>query len=247
MPSYGDFAYVYDRLMHEDIPYEQWADYIENLFGHYGIHPHLIADLACGTGNMTLPLAKRGYEMIGVDRSADMLSIAREKAQKQGLDILFLNQDMTKLDLYGTVDAFLCMIDGINYIICPHWLEHLFRRIKTCFLEPGGLLLFDLSTEFKLRHTLGDNTFVYDTEDLYYTWQNRYLEKSRLQDMFLTFFQKEGAFYRRFEERQLQRAYRPGEIIRLLQKCGFETVDVFEELSFEKPRQNSSRMVFAAR
>lgn len=139
MNSYTDFAYIYDSLMHKDIDYEKWADYIENLFIMYDVNPDLVCDLACGTGNITIPLAKRGYDMTGVDISEDMLNIAREKAD--GLDILFLNQSMTDLDLFGTMGAFLCMIDGINYVLPPKSLltsfyqnQNLLYRIPTVFL-----------------------------------------------------------------------------------------------------------------
>ena len=131
MNSYTAFSDIYDPLMKEDINYERLADFIENIFTLHGKNPDMVADLACGTGNLTLPLAKRGYDMIGVDKSADMLSIAREKCGSP--DVLFLNQDMTKLDLYGTADAFLCMIDGINYVLSPHSLLNMFTRIKNAF------------------------------------------------------------------------------------------------------------------
>ena len=186
---YADFAAYYDRLMQQDLNYAQWADYIENLFGHYGLNPDLVCDLACGTGNITIPLAQRGYDMIGLDRSAEMLAAAREKPGAE--HILFLNQDMTRLDLYGTVDAFLSMIDGFNYILSPQALLHMLQRIKNCFLNPGGILIFDVSSEYKLSNTLGNNTYIYDTDDIFYTWENRYLRSKHLCDMELNFFIKE--------------------------------------------------------
>ena len=165
MNSYTDFAYIYDSLMHKDIDYEKWADYIENLFIMYDVNPDLVCDLACGTGNITIPLAKRGYDMTGVDISEDMLNIAREKAD--GLDILFLNQSMTDLDLFGTMGAFLCMIDGINYILPPKSLLTLFTKIKTCFIDPDGLFIFDISTEYKLKNVIGSNTFVHSDKNIF--------------------------------------------------------------------------------
>ena len=221
MNSYTDFAYIYDSLMHKDIDYEKWADYIENLFIMYDVNPDLVCDLACGTGNITIPLAKRGYDMTGVDISEDMLNIAREKAD--GLDILFLNQSMTDLDLFGTMGAFLCMID------------------------PDGLFIFDISTEYKLKNVIGSNTFVHSDKNIFYTWQNRFIEKRKLSDMFLTFFVKQGKKYSRFEERHLQRAYSVNELTLLLKKAGFKTVDTYDELSFDKPKKDSERIVFVCR
>lgn len=245
MNSYNDFAYIYDFLMHKDIDYEKWADYIENIFTLYDAEPHLICDLACGTGNITLPLARRGYDMTGVDISEDMLNIAREKSD--GLDVLFLNQSMTELDLYGTMGAFLCMIDGINYVLPPKALLKLFTKIKTCFLDPDGLFIFDISTEHKLKNVIGSNTFVYSDKNIFYTWQNRFLENRKLSDMFLTFFVKQGKGYKRFEERHLQRAYSVKELTLLLKKAGFTSVDTFDELTFNPPSADSERIVFVCR
>lgn len=245
MNSYTDFALVYDALMKKDVDYEKWADYIENLFDMYGAAPSLVCDVACGTGNITIPLARRGYDMTGVDASESMLNIAREKAE--GLDILFLNQSMTKIDLYGTMGAFLCMIDGINYVLSPKSLLNFFTKIKTCFMDEGAPFIFDISSEYKLKEIIGQNTFVHSDRDIFYTWQNRYIENKKLSDMFLTFFVKDGSKYRRFEERHLQRAWSIDEIEYLLKKAGFETVDTYGELSFEKPDKNAERIVFAAR
>lgn len=245
MNSYSDFARVYDELMHRDINYEKWADYIENLFDMYDVNPSLVCDLACGTGNITIPMARRGYDMTGVDISEDMLNIARSKAD--GLDILFLNQNMTDLDLYGTMGAFLCMIDGINYILPPKSLLKLFTRIKTCFIDNGGLFIFDISTPHKLKNTIGSNTFVHCGENIFYTWQNRYIESKRLSDMFLTFFVRQGKKYARFEERHLQKAHSPEELTHLLHKAGFSQVDMYDEMTFNPPRSDSERIVFVCR
>lgn len=243
MKSYGDFAKVYDSLMHKDISYSRWADYIENIFIKYDVNPDLVCDLACGTGNMTIELAKRGYNMIGVDISEEMLNIANEKSA--GLDILYINQPMQKLDLYGTMGAFLCMIDGINYVIDPHALITLFTRMKTCFMDPDAIFIFDISTRYKLKKIIGSDTFVYSDKNIFYTWQNRYLEEKNISDMFLTFFerQKNGS-YRRFEERHLQHAYSENELRYMLTKAGFSKIDTYDELTFRKPRKNSERIVF---
>lgn len=245
MNSYADFAYIYDALMRRDIDYEKWADYIENIFTLYGADPTLVCDLACGTGNITIPLARRGYDMTGVDISEDMLNVARSKSE--GLDILFLNQNIVSLDLYGTMGAFLCMIDGINYILPPKSLYEMFRKIKNCFIDDGGLFIFDISTEYKLKNVIGSNTFVRCGKDVFYTWQNAYHEKKRLSDMFLTFFVKQGKNYARFEERHLQRAHSPAELKALLRAAGFTKTDMYDELSFSPPREDSSRIVFVCR
>lgn len=245
MNSYTNFAYIYDKLMRSDVDYEKWADYIENLFDRYGVNPSLVCDLACGTGNITVPLARRGYDMTGVDISEDMLNAAREKSA--GLDILFLNQSIARLDLYGTMDAFLCMIDGINYIIAPKLLEQAFSRMKKCFMNPGAVFIFDISTKHKLKNIIGSETFIHSDRDIFYSWQNRYIEQRNISDMLLTFFVKTGKNYRRFEERHIQRAYSENELRYLLKKAGFTQVDTYDELTFEPPRKDSGRIVFVCR
>lgn len=244
MNSYTNFSEYYDRLMNSDFNYEHIADYVENVFASYGLNPELVCELACGTGNITLPLAKRGYDMIATDKSCDMLERARSKCG--GENILFLNQDMTKLDLYGSVDAVICLIDGINYVPAPGSLFKMFKRIKTCFLEPGGIFLFDISSEYKLKEKIGGNTFVYNGEEIFYTWENRFVKN--MSDMYLTFFiRNKNGSYRRFAERHIQRAYGEKELCAMLKKAGFTTVDTFDGMSFSPVRSESERIVFAAR
>ena len=245
--QYKEFAYIYDRLMKPDINYSHVADFIENIFIKYDKNPELIADLACGTGNVTVPLAKRGYEMIGVDISEQMLSVAREKAMDEDTDILFLNQDMAKLDLYGTCDAFLCMIDGLNYIKKKKKIEYLFKRIKTCFINPGGLFIFDISSRYKLQNVIGNNTFIHDEEDVFYSWENRYMEKMALSKMYLNFFCREkNGEYKRFYEEHLQRGHTEEELTKALKNAGFSTVETFDGFSFNKPTKRSERVLFVA-
>lgn len=247
MNSYTKFARLYDSLMNADVDYEKWADYIENLFDKYEKNPNLVCDLACGTGNMTLPLSKRGYDMIGVDRSFDMLSIAREKAQELGLDAMFLEQDLKNLDLYGSCDAFLCMIDGFNYILNPHSLYKIAKRIKTCFLEPDGIFIFDLSSTYKLGNYIGNNTFVHDGEDVFYAWENKFYENTKMCEMYLNFFVKSSKSWKRFGERHLQHAYSEDEIRRIFLSAGFSQVDAYSPLTFDAPKEDDMRIVFVAR
>lgn len=247
MGSYKRFADYYDSLMNEDVDYPKICDFIENLFLHYDLSPSLVADLACGTGNITIPMSERGYEMIGVDKSVKMLDIARQKAYEKNQDILFLNQSITRLDLFGTCDAFLCMIDGINYILSPKALINMFSRIKKCFLNPDGIFIFDISSFYKLSNTLGNNTFIYDTENIFYSWENKFHPKKNLTDMYLNFFVREKKGYRRFLERHLQRAYKKEEIIFCLKKAGFADIDCYDGFGFNPPKEDSQRIIFAAR
>ena len=244
MGAYEGMAAVYDELMRGDIDYERYCDFIEELFKERGRSPRLVADLACGTGNITIPLAKRGYDMTGVDGSAEMLMRAREKAE--GLDILFLEQRLSALDLFGTMDAFICAVDGFNYILAPKTLEDIFRRIRTCFLDPEGMLIFDVSTAYKLEHIIGNETFVHDEGDVFYVWENAYHKNGSLSDMLLTFFVREKGKWRRFDERHVQRGYTQAEICLLLKRAGFGKVAAYDGLSGRPAHEKSPRIVFAA-
>lgn len=246
MNSYNNFAYIYDRLMYKDINYNHLADYIENIFDYYDKSPDIVCDLACGTGNVTIPLSMRGYDMIGVDKSCSMLNCAREKAANKSCDILFLNQDLSKLDLYGSAGAFLCMTDGINYMTVPANVKRLFTRIKSCFLDTGGIFIFDISSRYKLKNVLGNNTFLHDDGKIFYTWENRYFEKSNLCRMDLSFFVKSKCGWKRFDELHVQRAHSEKEIIYVLKQAGFTHVDIFSPYTFNKPSKEEDRIVFAA-
>lgn len=241
--QYGEFAHIYDKLMRCDVDYEKIADFIENIFIINDKNPELICDLACGTGNITVPLARRGYDMIGVDISEDMLGVAREKNS----DILFLNQDIAKLDLYGTCDAFLCMIDGLNYVIEPKKIEYLFKRIKTCFINPDGIFIFDISSKHKLKNVIGDNTFVHDSRDVFYVWENKYNEKLGISKMYLNFFKKNQSGYSRFYEEHMQRAHSVEGIKNALIKAGFKAVETYDGFSFNPSHEKSERIVFVAK
>ena len=242
---YSGFAHIYDALM-ADIPYEKWADYYHKLFCRFGCKTRLGLDLGCGTGNMTMELARRGTEMIGVDLSADMLSVAGEKAKAQGLDILYLNQDMTEFELYGTVDFVVSSLDCVNYITNKNDLKKVFRLVNN-YLDPGGLFIFDVNTEYKLSSVLGRNAFVSDGVDIFWAWQNFYDKKSRLCDFYLTFFEKEGETYSRFDEVHTERAYSVAELTTMLEQAGLKVEGVFHDLTFQKPRENSQRLFFVAR
>ena len=183
--------------------------------------------------------------MTGADCSFEMLNIAREKSA--GLDILYLEQSVQKLDLYGSMGAILCMIDGFNYIISPKSLEKAFWKIKNCFLDTDGVLIFDISSKYKLETIIGNNTFIHSDKDIFYSWRNRYIKNRSLSDMMLDFFVKGSHGYERFEERHLQRAWSEEEITVMLKRAGFNQVDVYGYMSFSRPEPNADRIVFAAR
>ena len=168
MASYEFLAGCYDELT-TDVRYPQWADYLEKHFAKSRLPIHTVLDLACGTGSLTMELARRGYEMIGADRSEEMLAQAQEKMMEEEepfpIQPIFLHQSMEKLDLYGTIDACVCCLDSVNYVTRPELLARAFRRVHL-FLMPGGLFIFDVNTPEKLWG-LDGQVFLDETEDAY--------------------------------------------------------------------------------
>lgn len=240
--QYGEFAYVYDRLM-EEVDYLQWITHIESVFERAGITPKKLVELACGTGNITIPLAKRGYQMMGIDISEDMLMVAREKSLDQGADVLLIQQDICQLELAGAYEAILCLCDGVNYILDTEGLLGAFQSIYR-HLSPGGVFLFDISSSYKLREILGNHTFGENQGDLCYLWENYFDESQRVIDMNLTFFIQENKLFRKFEELHRQRAYEIQELESLLRISGFEKIQYYDGFSWNRPREDSQRILF---
>lgn len=242
---YSIFAEVYDSLT-EDVEYSRRADYITALLRKYGTDPEIILDLGCGTGTVTSLLAKKGYSMIGVDMSAEMLSIAADKAENENLDILYLNQPMEEFELYGTVGATISLLDSLNYLTDESELEDTFRLVHN-YLDPGGLFIFDINTAYKLKKLLPGNTFCGESEKAFYSWENVYDPDYDICEFTLNFFIKNGAGYTRHTETHYQRAYTDSFIKRLLKKCGFELMDCFDDLSFDEPSRTSEKVFYIAK
>lgn len=243
---YGEFAYIYDKMMMEDVDYIRWADYIEDIFCHYDIMPKNIADLACGTGNMTIILFQRGYNVIGIDRSEDMLSVAQEKAREQGLKIPFICQDLRQVSLHKKVDAVLIVCDGINYILDDSDLDKVFSGIYS-ILKPNGVLLFDISSHYKLSSILGNSTMIDNDPDISLIWQNDFDDQLDICTMELTFFVREGSLYRRFDEIHVQKAHRICDIAERLEQNKFIDINCYEHMGFNRPKDDSERILFASR
>lgn len=245
MAMYSVFAEFYDNLT-VNAKYPRRAEYLLALLDRLGHKPGLALDLACGTGSLTLELYRRGVDIYGVDASVEMLSKAKEKCVRAGVDILFLRQRMQDLDLYGTVDTVFCSLDSINHLQGKGEVQKAFQRVSL-FLEPGGYFLFDLNTLYKHKTILGSNIFVYDMGRVYCVWKNRFVPAMGRVDISLDFFQREGNRYRRSGEHFSEFAYPTQQIVEWLQMAGFGQVEIFDELSFNPPRAESQRLVFAAK
>ena len=252
MYSYSYFADFYDELT-QNVDYEKTADYILRIAEKYQHNMGITLDLACGTGNLTVILKEKGVDIYGIDASAEMLSVAQEKALDKGLNgMLFLCQKMQNIDLFGTIDTCICTLDSINHLTSKDDVQKTFSKISF-FMNPNALLIFDVNTLYKHQKILADNTYVYDTENVYCVWQNRLLKDKRTVDITLDFFEKTSNnkeyrnFYRRFSENFREYAYTHEELCEMLNKAGFELLDVFGELTFETPKESSQRNIYVAK
>ncbi|MDO4620365.1 MAG: class I SAM-dependent methyltransferase [Lachnospiraceae bacterium] len=246
MDQYSSFAQVYDRFM-QTIPYDNWGSRIVELLQAHGIHDGLVLDLGCGTGTMTEYLAEKGYDMIGVDNSPEMLESAHEKRMESGHDILYLLQDMQSFELYGTVRAVICICDSLNYLESEEELLQVFRLVNN-YLDPDGLFLFDVKTPHLFRDVLGDNTYAETSEDGAYIWENSWYEEEQVNEYALTLFIKdENGLYRRQEELHAQTAFEKERISALLKEAGLIEEAVYQDYTNEAPSSESERLVFIAR
>lgn len=243
MNRYRDFSEFYDRLM-GDVDYAEQADYLLSLFQkHGGILPKTVVDIACGSGSLCEQLAARGVETIGVDASEAMLAKA---AQKAG-NTLLLQQDMRELDLYGTADGAVCMLDSVSHLCNLADVERFFARLRL-FVEPGGLFIFDVNTPYKHREVLGDNAFVLEEEDVVCVWRNRYVPKTAEVAMLLDFFvENPDGSYERLCDEVRERAYSRQTLSRLLSKTGWETLAVYDGYTTNAPQEETQRWVFVVK
>lgn len=245
--SYGVFSEFYDALT-ANVSYDTVSQVLSSLLTRYGKSRGLLLDLACGTGSVSVRLAQKGYEVIGVDLSPEMLSEAQNKAYSAGQNILFLCQDMTALDLYGTVDAAVCTLDGLCHLPDEESVFAALQKVSL-FMNPGGVFLFDVNSVYKHRAVLGNNTFVYDTDDVYCVWQNTLLPDGVTVQMDLDFFEPvsdEGDYVRQ-SERFTERAYPRETLEAMLKKAGFTVLDVFDGYSGKPAHDTSERLLFAVR
>lgn len=243
MNSYNEFASIYDELMN-DFDYEKWLDYIESIYKFYKIEPKEILEMACGTGNLTYQLAKRGYNLVSFDLSSEMLSKAYEKLSRFK-NVKLLNQDMINFNLNKKFDSVISICDSINYIIHEEDLYHTFKNVYN-HLKDGGIFIFDINSFYKLKEIIGNNTFIEDRENVFYTWQNEFDSYNNICSFYLTFFIKDKENYYRFDEEHEEKAYKVEEISDLLDKVGFKKVDYFDCFTFNKAKPKSERINFIA-
>lgn len=245
MSGYGNFAHYYDILT-GNISYKDRAAYFDMLIKKHGGKKDLLLDLACGTGSLSEEMCRLGYDVIAVDGSEEMLNEALDKKFDSGLNIQYLCQDMTKLDMFGTIDVTICALDSLNHLPDLDAIKQTINRVSL-FCEPGGLFIFDVNTPYKHKNVLGNNTFIYDMEDVYCVWQNTYTEEDNRVEMWLDFFEKqENGSYERYDESFSEIAFDDAVIEKIVAGSGMEIVGKYDYDTTEPTKADSEKIVYVA-
>ena len=239
-------AEYYDRLNGAD--YEGYAEYVRRVFERYGSgEESLVLDLGCGTGSLTLALADKGYDMIGADISPEMLMIASERAYDAEKSILFLMQDMRSFELYGTVSAIVCALDGLSYLTSREDTLKCLKLVRN-YLDPGGLLLFDVNSEYRFREVLAKRDYFLEEEGVCLGWRSEIDEERRTCDFMLTLFcQDEDGRYTRRDETQTEKIWTDGELCEMIAESGLDVVEVFSGFDMEKAKETDEKRFFVVR
>ena len=248
MAGYKDFAFFYDLLM-KNADYESRFDYIIGLLAENGIGEGILLDMACGTGTLSKMFAQKGFDVVGVDASEEMLSKAQEKKLEENFDALFLCQKMEELDLFGTIDAAVCTLDSLNHVTEKEKIREIFRRVAL-FMNDGGVFVFDVNTLYKHREVLGNNAFVFDTENVFCAWLNTLLEDGETTQIDLDIFEsdeEEDDVYVRYSEEFFERGYELNFLKKTLEQFRFEVVGIYDDMTKEPIKENSERAVFVCK
>lgn len=241
---YAKFSTVYDELM-MDIPYDTYVDLIELAAGE--LPGKKILDIGCGTGLLSAKLAKRGGEVTAVDLSADMLEVAKARANALQLPIEFMEQPMQQLTGHADIDVAVISIDSLNYVTETAEVKETFKRIYAS-LRPGGVLLFDVHSTFKTDVIFMESPFVYDDEKIAYIWQTEPGDAPHSVYSELAFFvKKETGDYERFDEVHVQRTFPIHDYIEMLTATGFQIERIFADWEDEAPEEESERVFFQVR
>lgn len=243
--SYRKLADVYDHLM-VDAPYDQWMQFTARAWHMTGTKPYYVAELGCGTGSLTRYLLERELEVWGVDLSADMLEVAREKVRRSHPDasVHWLNQDIRQLSLPRSMDSIVSFCDTLNYISDADGVRQVFARVFDALVS-GGTFLFDVHTPYKIAEVFGNESFCYRDEDLAYIWQSTYDEGAEAVEHDLTLFvAEEDGLFRRFNELHHQRAYSLADLQKWLAEIGFSLLSITADFSTQQVEEDSERAFF---
>ena len=249
LSGYSILVPVYDKL-NGTVDYSLWADYIEECFKKFSPEKEIksVLELGCGTGSMTLELARRGYDMTALDISEEMLSVAENRVREAGLkDVLFVESDMCGFELYGTVHAVVSICDSMNYLMEYEDLVQVVRLANN-YLDPHGVFIFDLNTVYKYREELGEQTIAENREESSFIWENFYDEEEMVNEYDLTLFiREEDGRYGKYEETHYQRAYELETVKKAIAEGGMELVAIYDAFTHEAPTEESERVYVIAR
>ena len=275
MDAYTDFATVYDTFM-DETPYEVWGNYVAELIDRYGVSKpllkekaaendsadiaedseaaieqerNLVVELGCGTGSFTLEMAKKGYDIMGIDLSPEMLDIARNKAANEGFNLMFLEQDMRELDLYCTAGTIVSVCDSVNYLTDPEDVITTFKLVNN-FLFPKGIFIFDFNTVHKYRDVIGNATIAENRDDCSFIWDNYYYEEDHINEYDLSIFvmqDEKNNLFKRFQETHYQRGYTLEEMTSFVKEAGLEFITAIDADTHENVTSDSERIYIVAR
>lgn len=244
MNAYHALASSYDRLT-QDVDYEAVVAFYHQILEKEGVAPKSAIDLACGTGSVALLLARQYERVIGVDMSEEMLTVAFQRAQEQGVMPTFVCQKLQQLRLPRAVDMAVCALDGLDYILDPHDCQEAIRRVYQA-LNPGGIFIFDVNTPEKLR-AMDGQVFLDEDDDVYCVWRGEFDERTNICSYGMDLFQREGEhWHRSFEEHQ-EYAYTQSQLTAYLKAAGFTHVRIFADGKLEPPQAGEQRIYFSAR
>lgn len=245
---YDLLAPFYDKI-NSDINYSSWADFLESVVERYGTRtPEIWLDLGCGTGKMTLELARRGRDMTGIDYSPEMLNVAREIAEEEGLtNILWLCQDIRNFELYGTVDVCISCLDTINHLTTPNDLDECLYLVHN-YLAPEGLFIFDINGKYKFENIYADNSYVMEEDGAMCIWQNYYNPSTKKCNFYISLFEeRDDGLYERYDEEQIERMYTLRSIKNHLKVNGLEYIGAFSNYNFDVATDDDERIYVVAK
>lgn len=234
-------AKVYDELIYEDVNYEAIAEYILNICDEYSIEKNTYLDLACGTGNVGIHIGKKFKDNYFVDLSSDMLIEADKKLRENKVKGRIVCQDMCKLGLNRKFDLITCVLDSTNYITEEGSLKLYLKGVYN-HLKDDGLFIFDINSYYKISEVLGNNIFTYNSDDLFYVWENYFDDD--IVEMDLNFFIRQGNVYERFNEIHEERAYKEEYIESILKELELRIIGKYENYSYKKVSNKSERIVY---
>ncbi|PLR87665.1 class I SAM-dependent DNA methyltransferase [Bacillus sp. V33-4] len=245
--TYEKFAYLYDELM-KDVPYDKWVDLLMEKTEKYAVNGRHLLDLACGTGELSIRLARAGFSVSGVDLSADMLTVAQAKAAENRLAIGFYQQNMAEVTGFDEVDIAGIFCDSLNYLETKQDVKDTFRSVNSQ-LKKGGLFLFDVHSIYKVTKIFMNETFAVDGEKISYIW-NCFpgdVPNSVEHDLIFFVLDELSGKYDRFQEYHKQRTFPIYEYEGWLQEAGFDVLEILADFEDDEPDEQSERIFFIAR